>query len=802
METVKSLLRKLTLQEKVALLVGKDFWHTRGIKRFNLPGIVMSDGPFGLRKVEGGGETLNASFPATCFPTTSALASTWDDDLLKEIAVALASECVDQGVDVLLGPGLNIKRSPLCGRNFEYFSEDPYLSGRLATTLVKTLEELGIGTSVKHFACNNQEEKRLTMNAIIDERALFEIYLKGFEMVIKEAKPSTVMCSYNQVNGLHVSRNPYFLKSILRDRFDYKGLVVSDWGAVVDLGDSIKAGLNLEMPGGSLDSKKLAKNLLKKGVTLTQIDEAITPLLELMIKKKYRKASSLKANYVRNHLLAVRAASEAAVLLKNEDNLLPMYHGKSVALIGAFGKYPRYQGSGSSRINPRHLESVYETFEKKHVPFEYAEGYSLKHGEIVKEKLDEALAIAKNKDYVVVMIGLPDEFEMEGDDRKHLDLPESHNVLVRELLKVNKNVVVVLSAGSAVVMPWVNEVGTILHMHLGGQGAGEALYRLLYAIQIPCGKLTETYPLKLEDVPSYNYFGNQRLNVEYRESIYVGYRYYAKAKKEVQFPFGYGLSYTSYSYRDMEVSDTNLSKKDKIKVSVVVKNIGRYDGKEIVQVYVGPRKENSIASPINLVNYKKVFIKSGKEVRVEFELNKQDFAMYDVDSKTFKVDSGTYKIYIGPHSGALKLSRMVTIESDFIAKDLSEELPNYYQVSDKTFEIPFKQFCALYGQKITHFRVSGKRPFSANNTLNDTTNTRMGRFIVKIISKEIKKLANGDPLNERLMLNTFLDMPIRSFAVFSNGLISRRQVKGIVKLLNLRLFSGLIQLIPRKIKER
>lgn len=797
MESVKSLLKKLTLSEKVSLLVGKDFWHTNGINRFGLPSIVVSDGPFGLRKVvDGSNEAFNASLPATAFPTSSALASTWDDDLLKEVGLALASECMDQGVDILLGPGLNIKRNPLCGRNFEYFSEDPYLSGRLALALVKAIEGQGVGTSVKHFAANNQEEKRLTMNAIIDERALFEIYLKGFEMVIKEGKPMTVMCSYNQINGRHASRNPYILKDILRNRFGYKGLVVSDWGAVVDLADSVKAGLNLEMPGAAFSSRKLAKELHKKGVTEAEINEAISPLLEIMLKKKYNPQKDYKADYVKNHRLAIKAASEAAVLLKNDADFLPIEQDKRIALIGAFARKPRYQGSGSSRINPRHLEGVYDAFVKHQVDFEFADGYSLKYNEFDEEKIKEAINIAKDNDYVVLMIGLPEAFEMEGEDREHLELPASHNELVKEIVKVNPNVIVVLSSGSPVLMPWINDVKAVLHMHLAGQGSGEALYQLLYGLSIPSGKLTETYPLKLEDVPSYNYFANGRLNVEYRESIYVGYRYYTKAKKAVLFPFGFGLSYTTFSYSDLEVSHTEIKNVEKFKVSVRVKNTGKFDAKEIVQVYVGLRKDKTFNAPINLVNYKKVFIKQGEELTVDFVISKKDFSTFDTTSKTFRVEKGAYKIYVGPNSNDLKLSRQISIDSDFVRPDLSNALPSYYELDGQTLDIPLKEFCTLYGTHVRHYRVSCKRPFTKDNTLNDASGTIMGRFIIRQVTRIIKSMTKDDPLNEKLMLNTFLDMPIRSYASFSSGIINKRQVKGIVNILNLRLISGLVRLIP------
>jgi len=798
MEHVNNILKKMTLSEKVSLLVGRDFWNTNSLKRFKLPSICVSDGPFGVRKVEQQGlSALDTSLPATAFPTTSALASTFDDELLKEVGIALAKECIDQGVDVILGPGLNIKRSPLCGRNFEYFSEDPYLSGRLATAMVEAIQSQGVGTSVKHFAVNNQEQNRLLMNAIVDERALFEIYLRGFEMVIRKAKPWTVMCSYNQVNGLHASRNDYLLKTILREKWGYQGLVVSDWGAVVNNADSVKAGLNLEMPGRKLTGKKLNKQLLRAGVKEKDIDEAVRPLLKLMLEKKARVGQSDRSlNYGDNHNLAVRVATEAAVLLKNDQHLLPLKAHKKIAVIGNFAKNPRYQGSGSSRINPKMIETLVDALSGHNINFDYADGYA--QGELLpdEERIKYAAEIARDKDAVILMLGLPDEFEMEGMDREHIDLPLSHNRLVEAVTSVNPNVIVVLSCGSAVRMPWLDKVRAVLHMHLAGQGSGEAIYQLIYGHVNPSGKLSETYPLKLEDVPTFKYFGGKKLNIEYRESIYVGYRYYQKAERPVLFPFGYGLSYTNFTYKDIELSSTTIQGEQQITVSFTLKNSGKFDGAEVVQLYGGSRKQDTFQAPKVLCNYQKVFLKSGQETKVEFSVSKDYFAIYDVASKTFRTENGTYTLYIGSSSEDIKLSRMIKIETDFILNDESDFLKGYYKLNEGTLDIPFEQFVYLYGQRIKHYNAPSKRPFSANNTLNDARTTRIGRFIIKKISLAIKNMAKGDPLTEQVMLASFLDTPIRSYFAFTSGTFSKRQIKGLVNVLNLRLVIGLLRLIP------
>ena len=799
MERVDQFLHKMSLNEKVNLLIGQDFWHTHGVKRLGLAPIVVSDGPFGLRKVEQQSEgAVETSLPATAFPTTVALASTFNDALMAEVGQALAKECIEKGVDILLGPGINIKRNPLCGRNFEYFSEDPYLTGRLATVLVNAIQSKGIGCSLKHFAVNNQEEKRLIMNAIVDERALFEIYLRAFEMVIKEAKPWTVMCSYNQVNGLHASRNPVLLRDILRERWGFRGLVMSDWGAVVDLGDSLRAGLNLEMPGYSFSSRKVIADFFRRGIKVKQIDEAVRPLVALMIDKKEKVGKKDRSvNYGDHHNLAVKVASEAAVLLKNDNHILPLTPQNKIALIGAFAKHPRYQGSGSSRINPKLIESAFDAFSLHGVSFEYRDGYHL-DGTHVDETIAQAVEIAKNKDAVILMVGLPDDYEMEGKDREHIDLPNSHVKLIESVASVNENVIVVLSAGSAVSMPWLNHVRAVLHMHLAGQGSGEALYQLVFGLVNPSGKLTETYPLKLEDVPSYSYFGAKKLNVEYRESIYVGYRYYQKAEKPVLFPFGYGLSYTTFTYKDIELSATSFNQTETITVSFTLKNTGKIDGAEVVQLYVGPRKQVIFQAPRILRNFKKVFLRGGEETTITFDLTKDDFAIYDVESHSFKTDSCTYKIYIGSSSEDIRLTRVVKVETDFELVDRSKDLPAYYDLKDESFDVPFDQFVELYGQRFKHYRPNTKRPYSANNCLNDTRPTKMGRFVIKKVTELIGDKTSGDENLEKAMLASFLDTPIRSFTAFSGGTITKRQIKGIVNILNLRLIKGLIRLIPKR----
>lgn len=802
MEDVKKILSKLTLEEKCLLLTGKDFWETQPLKKLDFPSINVSDGPFGVRKVVKSEKILDNSLPATCFPTSTALSSTWNVNLVRKVGSAIAIECIDQDVDVILGPGLNIKRSPLCGRNFEYFSEDPYLSGTMAAAFVKGVQQNGVGACLKHFVANNQEELRLTMNSIVDERAMREIYAKGFEIAIKDSNPMMVMCSYNQVNGKHVSRNSKILNDLLRKELGFNGLVVSDWGAVVNIVDSIKAGLNLEMPGGFQRTDLLLKAVKRGELTREQIEDAITPLLKLMIDKKCRDATKkVKCDYDKHHKMAIESAEESAILLKNDENILPLKEGKKLAILGSFAQNPRIQGAGSSKINPTKKVTILEVLDERGIKYEYAPGYDFEDQEPKELLIKEAQKIAKGKDYVVIFVGLPESIEAEGYDRKDILMPKSHIALIEQVARVNKNVIVVLTAGAPISVSWEKNVKAILHTHLMGQAFAEATLNLLFGKANPSGKLNETYPFLLEDNPSYNYFGKNKFNIEYRESIFVGYRYYEIARKQVQYPFGYGLSYSKFSYRNLKLNKDKLGKRTTVTVSVDVKNISKIKGKEIVQLYIGQRFPIIFKPVKELKRYNKIELNPGETKTVKFTLRYDDFTHYDTELKQFIADEGTYTIYVGSNLYDVQ-SRMVTVLSgDPKAKDYMTNAKEYYKLDETDqLDIPFREFEAVYGKEIHHVYPTVKRPFTLNNTLNEASSYRSTQLLIKKLKEMAKDLSDGDKENEEMVINSFLDIPFRSMVSLSSGAVSHRQVQGILDFINGKYLRGLIKIASKRKK--
>ncbi len=604
-EVIKKIINDLSLEEKAGLCSGADFWHLKSVERLGLGKIMVTDGPHGLRKQDGDSDHvgLNDSVPTTCFPAACTTASSWDEKLLFEMGEALGEECLQEQVSVILGPGANIKRSPLCGRNFEYFSEDPHLSGKMAASLIKGIQSKDIGTSLKHYVMNNQEERRMTIDAMVDERAQREIYLKSFEIAVKEAKPWTIMCSYNRVDATYLSNNKRLLNDILRDEWGYNGVVVSDWGATNDRVNAIKAGLDLEMPSsGGVNDSRIIEAVKSGRLSEGELDKAVENLVDLILKSVKAK-KDFKYDKQAHHRLARKVAANSAVLLKN-DGTLPLDKKTKVAIIGQFAKKPRYQGAGSSIITPTKVESVCDVLDAEGVAYQYAQGYNIKTAGVDKALIDEAVLCAKEAEIAVVLAGLTDDFESEGFDREHMDLPATHTALIQAVSKANPKTVVVLQNGSPVTMPWINGVCVVLESYLGGQAGGGAIVDILYGEVNPSGKLAETFPMKLEDNPSYKHFPGLKTRVEYRESIYVGYRYYDKAKKEVLFPFGFGLSYTEFEYSDLKIDKI----KNGYKVSYVIKNTGSRDGAEVSQIYVRNAESVLFKPEKELRAFDKVFL--------------------------------------------------------------------------------------------------------------------------------------------------------------------------------------------------
>ncbi|GKX27944.1 glycosyl hydrolase [Vallitalea longa] len=663
-EKIKKIMAELTLEEKASLCSGRDFWTTQPVERLEIPTIMVTDGPHGLRKQAAEADHLgmNTSVPATCFPSGVGLASSWNRELVQKVGVALGEETQTEQVAVLLGPAVNIKRSPLCGRNFEYLSEDPYLSSQIAKHHILGVQSQGVGTSIKHFAANNQEYKRMSVDTIVDERTLREIYLASFETAIKEAKPWTVMCAYNKLNGTYCADNHNLLTEILRDDWGYEGLVVSDWGAEDDRIEGIKAGMDLEMPGnGGINDKKIIQAVKDGNLDEKDLDKVVQRILELVF-KGIEKAKDMKYDKQEHDALARRVASECMVLLKNDNKVLPIAKEQKTAVIGELADTPRYQGGGSSHINPTFLHSALDEM-KKLGTISFARGYDIDADEPNEEIENEAIKLAKANETVVVFVGLPDRYESEGYDRKHLQMPENQVHLINELSRVNENIVVVLSNGSPIEMPWINNVKGVLEGYLGGQAGGGAVADILYGRVNPSGKLAETFPLKLKHNPSaLNYPGKEN-KVCYNEGLFVGYRYYDAKDIDTLFPFGHGLSYTTFEYKGIEVDKKEIQDTEKVEVTVTVKNTGDVVGKEVIQLYVRDVESSVIRPEKELKEFAKVELVPGEEKKVRFILNNRSFAYYNVDIKDWYVETGDFEILVGSSVVDLPLKTKITVNS-------------------------------------------------------------------------------------------------------------------------------------------
>ncbi|MBO5448987.1 MAG: glycoside hydrolase family 3 C-terminal domain-containing protein [Ruminococcus sp.] len=676
---IEKILKELTLEEKASLCSGSDFWHTKSVDRLEIPRIMVSDGPHGLRKNIENAQNPNEAIKAVCFPTASALACSFDRKLLETMGKALGEECQAENVSVILGPGCNIKRSPVCGRNFEYFSEDPYLASEMACAHIKGVQSKGVGTSLKHFACNNQETRRLTCDEKIDERTLREIYLSAFEAAVKKAKPWTIMCSYNRINGVHSSQNKWLLTDVLRDEWDFKGLVMSDWGAVDDRVEGIKAGLDLEMPASFGKNDKLIVEAVNKGELSTEeLDKCVRRVLELVDRAEESRSDAVW-DKEKQHELARKISAQCSVLLKNEDDILPLDKNDKICFIGYFAQKPRYQGGGSSHINSFKVTSALEAV-KEYCEVEYAQGYITDEDKTDEKLLKEALECAARNDKVVIFAGLPDAFESEGYDRTHMRMPECQLELIEKISEINKNVVVVLHNGSPVEMPFINNIKALLEVYLGGQAVGGAVCDLLFGKVNPSGKLAETFPVKLSDNPSYLNFPGTGDDVQYREGIFVGYRYYEKKEMPVLFPFGFGKSYTTFEYGNMTVSSEEINENKTLTVTCEITNTGKRDGMEIVQLYIRD-KESSVIRPIKeLKGFEKVALKAGETKKVAFHLEKRSFAYYEPSISDWFVEYGEFEILIGASSQDIRLSKSVYVNSDV-------KLPMYFDFNSTVGDV-------------------------------------------------------------------------------------------------------------------
>lgn len=789
----EAILAKLTLEEKASLCSGSTNWLTQPIKRddIDIPAVWVSDGPSGLRKEKqksNGTNIMGSSEPATCFPGAATTAASWDPELLEEVGEAIADEAKALKVCTVLGPGVNIKRSPLCGRNFEYFSEDPYLAGRMGAAWVHGVQKQGVGTSLKHYLANNEEHIRMNISSVVDERALREIYMPAFEHIVKTEQPTTVMCSYNRLNGTYLSDNKRMLTDVLRDEWGYKGIVVSDWGAVNDRIEGVKAGLDLEMPGNKgLNDRKIIAAVNDGRLSEEDLDKIALRMIKFAFENKEREVEGYTTDFEKNHQIARKAAANSAVLLKNDDGALPLKKDEKIAVIGRLAKQARFQGAGSSHIAATKIVSFTDALDAAKQPYEYADGYTLKGDGMSKKLLKEALKVAEGKDKVVVFIGLTDAYESEGYDRSHLNMPEAHNLLVNELLKVNKNVVVVLSLGAPVVFgEWENEVKSILNLYIGGQAVGEAAYDVLFGAVNPSGKLPETFPLALEDNIASAYFPMGPRTAEYRESVYVGYRFYDKANKPVRYPFGYGLSYTKFEYGDLKLSADSISEGEPLVASFKVKNVGDVAGAEVAQLYVAD-VESTIFRPVKeLKGFKKVYLEPGETKDIAIELDSRAFAYYNVNIKDWHVESGDFDILVGASSRDIKLSARVRVESaapNAPIPDYTLTAPYYYNLTGKEKAIPDGDFETLLGQPIPDNSEYKKGELTCNNSLGQVCVSPWGRFITGVVKLGCKIVAKSAE-NPEMIINSALDMPLRCTVQWAPEIISERTLEGLVDMVN------------------
>lgn len=661
---IKALVAQMTLEEKCSLLSGLDFWHTKSVERLGIPSVMVSDGPHGLRKQDQEADHLgmNDSIQAVCMPAACATAASFDREQIYAMGQAIGSSCQHESLSVVLGPAVNIKRSPLCGRNFEYFSEDPYLTGEMAASFINGVQSKNVGTSIKHFAANNQEHRRMSSSSNVDERTLREIYFPGFETSVKKAQPWTVMCSYNRLNGTYASEHPWLLTQVLRDEWGFEGYVVSDWGAVSNRVAGVKAGLDLEMPAsGGVNDRKVMQAVLTGRLEEKYVDQACERILRVNYKYLENAKPDTPWDKEADHQLSAKIAADCMVLLKNEESLLPLNREDSVAFIGEFAVKPRFQGGGSSHINCFKTTSALEAAEGLKVT--YAQGYSIARDEATDEMIAQAVAAAKNAKVAVVFAGLPDAYESEGYDRTHMRMPACQNALIEAVAQANPNTVVVLHNGSPVEMPWIGKVKAVLEAYLGGQAVGLATVRVLWGEVNPSGHLPETFPKKLSDNPSYLFYGGEKNEADYREGIFVGYRYYDRKEMDVLFPFGHGLSYTSFDYSDLWLSSGDITDQDTLTATVTVRNTGNRAGKTVVQLYVRDEESTPLRPVRELKGFEKVELQPGQTKQVTFTLDKRAFAYWNQEIHDWHVETGTFHIEIGQSSRDIRLTESVMVHS-------------------------------------------------------------------------------------------------------------------------------------------
>ncbi|WP_066051116.1 beta-glucosidase [Robertmurraya korlensis] len=795
----KDLIEKMTLEEKASLMSGKDFWQTQDIKRLGINNMFLADGPHGIRKQAAAADHLglNASIPATCFPTAATVANSWNVELGEQMGEYLGEEAVAQGVHVLLGPGINMKRNPLAGRNFEYFSEDPFLAGKLAAGMIKGIQSHGISACVKHFAVNNQEERRMAIDTIVDERTLREIYLTAFEIAIKEGKTKTVMSAYNMLNGTYTNENIHLMRDILRNEWKYDGVVVTDWGGSNDRVAGLVAGNELEMPTTAGETNEEIIEAIKTGKIKEEVlDENVDRLLDLIFTTdKALKESQKEINQEKHHRMAQTVAEESIVLLKNEEQILPIKKGTKVAIIGDFAKEARYQGAGSSIVNPTKLDSTLDGIKEcEFVSIGFEPGFD-RYGKKSQKKIDQACALAKNADVVLLYIGLDEVTEAEGLDRQSMEIPENQIELLTALQKVNPNIVAILSSGAAVEMPWIGKVKGLVHGYLSGQAGAKAILRVLSGDVNPSGKLAESYPIHYEDTPSCYQFPGKEVSVEYREGPYIGYRYYDTANVAVLFPFGFGLSYTTFEYADIQVAKEG--------VTFTLTNTGGRAGSEVTQLYVGCKSTNIFRPKKELKGFTKVFLLPGETKTVTIPFDDKTFRYFNIKTNSWEIEAADYELMIGASIADIRLKDVIAIEGTGAPLPYDQnELPSYY--SGKANHVSQEEFEQLLGRKVPESKWDRTKALGYNDTIAQCQYAKSGfaRFIFKTINFShwfLKKIGKRSTAN--LIMMSIYHMPFRGVARMTGGVINMPMLDGILMIMNGQFMKGLRHLLKERKKK-
>lgn len=792
------IINQMTLEEKASLTSGKDFWQSMDIERLGINSMFLSDGPHGIRKQAAAADHLglNASIPATCFPTAATVANSWNEELGEKVGTYLGEEAVSQKVNVLLGPGINMKRNPLCGRNFEYFSEDPYLAGKMAANYIKGIQSQGISACVKHFAVNNQEERRMVIDTLVDERTLREIYLTAFEMAVKEGGTKTVMSSYNMLNGTHTNENLHLMRDILRDEWGYEGVVVTDWGGSNDRVAGLLAGNELEMPTTGGETNVDIINAVNSGKIKEEVlDECVDRLLDLIFTtEEVFKKPQKDFDVEEHHMMAQLAAEESIVLLKNERNILPLKSGTKVAVIGDFAKNPRYQGAGSSVVNPTKLDNTLECLrDTDFVNVGYAPGFE-RYGKKNTKLLKEACDLAKKADVVLLYIGLDEATEAEGLDRQDMKVPQNQIDLLEAISKVNPHIIAILSCGSAVEMPWITHVKGLVHTYLSGQAGAKAVLRVLRGEVNPSGKLAETYPIRYEDVPSNSQFPGKEVSVEYREGPFIGYRYYDTADEQVRFPFGYGLSYTTFEYSNLKVESD--------RVTFSLKNTGAVAGAEVAQLYIGKSSDMIFRPKKELKGFKKVFLQPSETQTVTIAFDDKTFRYYNVATDAWEEEAGNHKIFIGSSCVDIKLQDVIMRKgTTAVAPYQKAALPSYF--SGKAANVNVNEFETLLGRKVPEAKWDRSISLGYNDTIAQCQYAKGGfaRFAFRLISFAywfLRKIGKRSTAN--LIMMSIYHMPFRGMSRMTGGIINMPMLDGILMIVNGHFFKGLNHLLKERKK--